>query len=101
AHYLPHSSEYVAPPSIDVVRQWFLKNGQEEKVVPYTQFLSLLIMYKMKEGYGDDEISQWRLKLPTPLPMLRGFPKAQGLELNLDTRSILLLINPLCLAKRQ
>ncbi|GJS63094.1 hypothetical protein Tco_0677658 [Tanacetum coccineum] len=23
AHYLPHSSEYVAPPSIDVVRQWF------------------------------------------------------------------------------
>nr|GFB38539.1 hypothetical protein [Tanacetum cinerariifolium] len=23
AHYLPHSSEYVAPPSIDVVRKWF------------------------------------------------------------------------------
>nr|GEX74710.1 hypothetical protein [Tanacetum cinerariifolium] len=23
AHYLPHSSEYVAPPSIDIVRQWF------------------------------------------------------------------------------
>ncbi|GKA51274.1 hypothetical protein Tco_0744470, partial [Tanacetum coccineum] len=102
AHYLPHSSEYVAPPSIDVVRQWFLmigygeevsvkgtfrksllpprwslanginidyanifwediiiklKNKQKEKVVPYTQFLSLLIMYKMKEGYGDDEVT--------------------------------------------
>ncbi|GKD98556.1 hypothetical protein Tco_1382453 [Tanacetum coccineum] len=24
AHYLAHSSKYVAPPSIDVVRQWFL-----------------------------------------------------------------------------
>ncbi|GJS49394.1 hypothetical protein Tco_0599515 [Tanacetum coccineum] len=133
AHYLPHSSEYVAPPSIDVVRQWFLtigygeevsakgtlrksllpprwrllmaqiiqclggktggfdqitnkdaiilyslanginidyanifwediiiklKKKQREKVVPYTRFLSLLIMHKMKEGYGDDEKCQ-------------------------------------------
>ncbi|GKG10521.1 hypothetical protein Tco_0341921, partial [Tanacetum coccineum] len=23
AHYLPYSSEYVAPPSIDMVRPWF------------------------------------------------------------------------------
>ncbi|GKG15515.1 hypothetical protein Tco_0357838, partial [Tanacetum coccineum] len=23
AHYLPHSIEYVAPPSIDIVRPWF------------------------------------------------------------------------------
>ncbi|GJZ91403.1 hypothetical protein Tco_0663330 [Tanacetum coccineum] len=23
AHYLPHSSEYVAPPSIDIIRPWF------------------------------------------------------------------------------
>ncbi|GJV36722.1 hypothetical protein Tco_1409199 [Tanacetum coccineum] len=31
AHYLPHSSEYVAPPSIDVVRQWFptIRYGEE------------------------------------------------------------------------
>ncbi|GJV44097.1 hypothetical protein Tco_1428633 [Tanacetum coccineum] len=110
AHYLPHSSEYVAPPSIDVVRQWFPMIGYGEeheegdtmgKVVPHTRFLSLLIMHKMKEGYGDDEISQWRLKLPSPLPMFRGFPKAQSLELNLDTRSILLLHNLLCPAKRQ
>ncbi|GJV36346.1 hypothetical protein Tco_1408823 [Tanacetum coccineum] len=95
AHYLPYSSEYVAPPSIDIVRKWFeligygetvsvkgtlkkslfpprwsLANGinidyasifwediiiklnkkQREKVVPYTRFLSLLIMHKMKEG---------------------------------------------------
>ncbi|GJZ40043.1 hypothetical protein Tco_0586606 [Tanacetum coccineum] len=102
AHYLPHSSEYVAPPSIDVVRQWFptigygeeistkgtlrkslllprwslanginidyanifwediiikLKKKQREKVVPYTRFLSQLIMHKMKEGYGDDEVT--------------------------------------------
>ncbi|GJW36181.1 hypothetical protein Tco_0059101 [Tanacetum coccineum] len=127
AHYLPHSSEYVAPSSIDVVRQWFpnigyteevfakgtlrkslfpprwrllmaqiiqclggktrgfdqitnkdaiimyslanginiyyanifweniiikLKKKQREKVVPYTRFLSLLIMHKMKKEYG-------------------------------------------------
>ncbi|GJR80709.1 hypothetical protein Tco_0151494 [Tanacetum coccineum] len=32
AHYLPHSSEYVAPPSIDVVRQWFPMIGYEEEV---------------------------------------------------------------------
>nr|GEV42666.1 hypothetical protein [Tanacetum cinerariifolium] len=31
-HYLPHSSEYIAPPSIDVVRQWFPMIGYEEKV---------------------------------------------------------------------
>ncbi|GJS21459.1 retrovirus-related pol polyprotein from transposon TNT 1-94 [Tanacetum coccineum] len=32
-----------------------LKKKQREKVVPYTRFFSLLIMHKMKEGYGDDE----------------------------------------------
>ncbi|GJY63300.1 hypothetical protein Tco_0464760 [Tanacetum coccineum] len=100
-HYLPHSSEYVAPPSIDIVRKWFpmigygeevstkgtlrksllpprwrlvmaqiiqclgediilkLKKKQRENVVPYTQFISLLIMHKMKEGYGDDEVTQY------------------------------------------
>ncbi|GKC69476.1 hypothetical protein Tco_1115359 [Tanacetum coccineum] len=102
AHYLAHFNEYVAPPSIDIVRQWFptigygeevsakgtlrksllpfrlsiangfnidyaniflediilkLKKKQRKKVVPYTRFISLLIMHKMKEGYGDDEIT--------------------------------------------
>nr|GEU39320.1 hypothetical protein [Tanacetum cinerariifolium] len=108
AHYLPHSSEYVAPQSVDAVRKWFptigygeeiiqclrgktgrfdqitnkdaimlyslansihidyanifwediilkLKKKQREKVVPYTRFLSQLIMHKMKEDYGTDE----------------------------------------------
>ncbi|GKB26982.1 hypothetical protein Tco_0866383 [Tanacetum coccineum] len=32
AHYLPHSSEYVAPPSIDVVRKWLLTIGYGEEV---------------------------------------------------------------------
>ncbi|GJT66905.1 hypothetical protein Tco_1018385 [Tanacetum coccineum] len=32
AHYLPHSSEYVAPPSIDIVRQWFPTIGYGEEV---------------------------------------------------------------------
>nr|GEU80281.1 Gag_pre-integrs domain-containing protein [Tanacetum cinerariifolium] len=96
AHYLAHSSEYVAPPSIDIVRQWFetirygetvsakgtLKKSllpprwrllmyllgrhhhqteqkQREKVVPYTQFLSLLMMHKMKEGYEDSEVTPY------------------------------------------
>ncbi|GJY63242.1 retrovirus-related pol polyprotein from transposon TNT 1-94 [Tanacetum coccineum] len=151
AHYLPHSSEYVAPPSIDIVRPWFetigygevvpakgtlkksllsprwsLANGinidyasifwediiiklnkkHREKVVPYTRFLSLLMMHKMKEGYGDRELTlyptQWSLKLLKPLPKLRVFPKEQSLELNLDTRSFQLLQNnPLCPAKMQ
>ncbi|GJV77889.1 hypothetical protein Tco_1509473 [Tanacetum coccineum] len=33
AHYLPHSSEYFAPPSIDIVRPWFETIGHGE-VVP-------------------------------------------------------------------
>ncbi|GKD81981.1 hypothetical protein Tco_1348820, partial [Tanacetum coccineum] len=132
AHYLAHSSEYVASPSIDIVRPWFetigygetipvkgalkksllpprwrllmaqiiqclggktggfdqitnkdviilysLANGinidyanifwediiiklnkrHREKVVLYTRFLSLLMMHKMKEGYGDGELT--------------------------------------------
>ncbi|GJT25034.1 hypothetical protein Tco_0894971 [Tanacetum coccineum] len=32
AHYISHSSEYVAPPSIDVVRQWFPMIGYAEEV---------------------------------------------------------------------
>nr|GEV88720.1 retrovirus-related Pol polyprotein from transposon TNT 1-94 [Tanacetum cinerariifolium] len=31
-HYLPHSSKYVEPPSIDVVRQWFPTIGYEKEV---------------------------------------------------------------------
>ncbi|GKA65153.1 hypothetical protein Tco_0764860, partial [Tanacetum coccineum] len=102
AHYLSHSSKYVAPSSIDIVRPWFetigygevvpakgtlkksllpprwsLVNGinidyasifwediiiklnkkHREKVVPYTRFLSLLMMHKMKEGYRDRELT--------------------------------------------
>ncbi|GKC80958.1 hypothetical protein Tco_1136675, partial [Tanacetum coccineum] len=132
AHYIPHSSEYVAPPSIDIVRPWFetigygeavpakgtlkksllpprwrllmtqiiqclggktggfdqitnkdaimlyslakginidyasifwediinkLNKKHRENVVPYTRFLSLLMMHKMKEGYGDGELT--------------------------------------------
>ncbi|GKB40977.1 hypothetical protein Tco_0885919 [Tanacetum coccineum] len=134
AHYLPHSSKYVAPPSINIVRPWFitigygetvlvkgtlkksllppkwrllmakiiqclrgktrgfyqitnkdaiilssLSNGinidyaiifweniiiklnkrHREKVVPYTRFLSLLMMHKMKEGYGDGKVTPY------------------------------------------
>ena len=34
-----------------------LKKKQKEKVIPYTRFLSLLIMHKMKEEYGNDEVT--------------------------------------------
>ncbi|GJY61978.1 hypothetical protein Tco_0462635 [Tanacetum coccineum] len=33
-----------------------LNKRHREKVVPYTRFLSLLMMHKMKEGYGDDKL---------------------------------------------
>nr|GEY37317.1 hypothetical protein [Tanacetum cinerariifolium] len=33
-----------------------LNKRQREKVVPYTRFLSLLMMHKMKKGYGDDHM---------------------------------------------
>ncbi|GJU75442.1 hypothetical protein Tco_1272512 [Tanacetum coccineum] len=49
AHYLPHSREYVAPPSIDLVRPWFETIG----------FLSLMMMHKMKEGYRDGEVTPY------------------------------------------
>nr|GEW06969.1 hypothetical protein [Tanacetum cinerariifolium] len=113
-----------------------LNKKHREKVVPHTRFLSLLMMYKMKEGYGDGEltfyptqvfsVNNWALKPNQPeepsfsdhmlaiydadTPVVfkapnpsskRGFPKAQSLELNLDTRSILLQNNPLCPTKRQ
>ncbi|GJV20434.1 hypothetical protein Tco_1369454 [Tanacetum coccineum] len=32
AHYLPHSTEYAAPPSIDVVRKWFPTIRYREEV---------------------------------------------------------------------
>ncbi|GJZ15607.1 hypothetical protein Tco_0551284 [Tanacetum coccineum] len=116
AHYLPHSSEYVAPPSIYIVRKWFptigygeevstkgtlresllppslanginihyvnifwediilkLKKKQREKVVPYTRFISLLIMHKMKEGYRDDE--HVALKAPKPSSIAERVPQ--------------------------
>nr|GEV92769.1 hypothetical protein [Tanacetum cinerariifolium] len=127
AHYLPHSSEYVALLSIDIVGQLFetirygetvpaketlkkvffllsgdiiikLNKKQREKVVPYTRFVSLLMMHKMKEGYGDGDVTPYPTQVfKAPLLIPRRFPKAQSLELNLDTRSIQLLQNnPLC-----
>ncbi|GJV66157.1 hypothetical protein Tco_1476985 [Tanacetum coccineum] len=36
-----------------------LKKKQREKFIPYTRFISLLIMHKIKEGYRDDEVTQY------------------------------------------
>ncbi|GKA46428.1 hypothetical protein Tco_0739311 [Tanacetum coccineum] len=127
AHYLPHSSEYVAQPSIDIVRLWFetigygevvpakgtlkkslllpsLANGinidyanifwediiiklnkkHREKVVPYTRFLSVLMMHKMKKGNGDGELTLYptqifnkpvALKAPMPSSNVERVPQ--------------------------
>ncbi|GKC87169.1 hypothetical protein Tco_1147818 [Tanacetum coccineum] len=74
SHYLSHSSNYVDLLSIDIMRPWFLtiRYGEEvsskgtlkksllpprKKVVPYTRFLSPLMMQKMKDGYGDGDVT--------------------------------------------
>ncbi|GKD93251.1 hypothetical protein Tco_1373088 [Tanacetum coccineum] len=36
-----------------------LNKKQREKVIPYTQFLSMLMMHKMKEGYGDRDVTPY------------------------------------------
>ncbi|GJY05294.1 hypothetical protein Tco_0371234 [Tanacetum coccineum] len=58
AHYLPHPSGYVEPPSIDIEDIIIkLNKKHKEKVVPYTRFLSLVMMHEMKEGYRDGELT--------------------------------------------
>nr|GEU78005.1 hypothetical protein [Tanacetum cinerariifolium] len=42
-----------------------LKKKQREKVVPYTRFLSSLIMHKMKDEYGDGDVILYPLFQPT------------------------------------
>nr|GEU31670.1 uncharacterized mitochondrial protein AtMg00810-like [Tanacetum cinerariifolium] len=73
AHYLPHSSMYVSPPSITIVRPWFATIGYSgeirakgtlkkncfpprENVVPYPMFISLLLEYMMS-GYDNRELT--------------------------------------------
>nr|GEU78197.1 ribonuclease H-like domain-containing protein [Tanacetum cinerariifolium] len=112
AHHLPHSSEYVAPPSIDIVRSWFeiirymevvpakgtlkkillppsifwediinkLNKKHREKLVPYTRFLSLLMMHKMKEGYGDEELIIYPTQVFTPKPFSNAERVPQGIK---------------------
>ncbi|GJU93970.1 hypothetical protein Tco_1318726 [Tanacetum coccineum] len=57
AHYLPHSSEYVAPPSIDIVRPWFEKNRYGE-AVPAKGTL--------KKSLLPPSINNWALKPDQP-----------------------------------
>ncbi|GJT47880.1 hypothetical protein Tco_0974037 [Tanacetum coccineum] len=52
AHYLPHSSEYVAPLSIDVVRQWFLMIGYEEEVLAKGTLKKSLLPPRRRHGYA-------------------------------------------------
>ncbi|GJR31898.1 hypothetical protein Tco_1108130 [Tanacetum coccineum] len=50
AHYLPHSSEYVAPPSIDVVRHWFPTIGYGEEVSAKGTLKKSLLPPRQKPG---------------------------------------------------
>ncbi|GKC78359.1 hypothetical protein Tco_1129133 [Tanacetum coccineum] len=109
AHYLHRSSEYVAPPSIDIVRKWFetigygqtvsVKETPKKSLLPPRWSLSNGINIDYASIFWEDiiiklnkkqreKLSQWYLKLSNSLLMLRGFHKAQSLELNLDIRSI-------------
>ncbi|GKA72161.1 hypothetical protein Tco_0778377 [Tanacetum coccineum] len=57
AHYLPHSSEYVAPPSIDIVRPWFETIGYGEAVpAKGTLKKSLLPLSKEATKCGSSKI---------------------------------------------
>nr|GEX89860.1 zinc finger, CCHC-type [Tanacetum cinerariifolium] len=49
AHYLPHSSEYVAPPSINIVRPWF-KTIRYGEAVPAKE-LSKRVFFLLGGGY--------------------------------------------------
>ncbi|GJT56007.1 hypothetical protein Tco_0991061 [Tanacetum coccineum] len=40
-----------------------LNKKHREKIVPYTRLLSLLMMHKMKEGYGDGELTVYPIQV--------------------------------------
>ncbi|GKA61032.1 hypothetical protein Tco_0760439 [Tanacetum coccineum] len=54
AHYLPHFSEYVAPPSINVVRQWFPTIGYEEEVSAKGILIKSLFSPSLANGINID-----------------------------------------------
>ncbi|GKE27053.1 hypothetical protein Tco_1442437 [Tanacetum coccineum] len=57
AHYLPYSSEYVAPPSIDIVRQWFLTIGYGEEVS---------VKGTLRKSLLPPSVNNWELKPNQP-----------------------------------
>ncbi|GKD55620.1 hypothetical protein Tco_1289007 [Tanacetum coccineum] len=66
AHYLPHSSEYVTPPSIDIVRPWFETIGYGE-IVPVKGTLKKSLFPP-----------KWRLLMTQIIQRLRG--KTRGFD---------------------
>ncbi|GJT67219.1 putative reverse transcriptase domain-containing protein [Tanacetum coccineum] len=75
-HYLPHSSEYVAPPSIDIVRQWFETIGYRETVSAKGTLKKILLPFSptnLKDLPSQTtcwlyalQLSQWYSKAPKP-----------------------------------
>ncbi|GKA29292.1 hypothetical protein Tco_0715537 [Tanacetum coccineum] len=59
AHYLPHSSEYVAPPSIDIVRPWFETIGYGKTVPAKGTLKKSVLPPRWREGYGDGEVTPY------------------------------------------
>nr|GEW64288.1 hypothetical protein [Tanacetum cinerariifolium] len=61
AHYLPHSSEYVIPPSIDIVRPWFETIGK-----PFTKSPNMYKEYLTKFWYSAKALENSKVYFSTP-----------------------------------
>ncbi|GKE53900.1 hypothetical protein Tco_1489056, partial [Tanacetum coccineum] len=57
AHYLRHSSEYVTPPSIDIVRPWFETIGYGDTVP--AKWTLKRVFFLLGGGYGDGDVTPY------------------------------------------
>ncbi|GJU80549.1 hypothetical protein Tco_1282914 [Tanacetum coccineum] len=86
AHYLPHPREYVAPPFIDILTlPWFEIIGYGIAVPAKGTLKKSLLPLRWSAA------EPVAFKAPKPSSKVERVPKAQSLELNLDTRRNLLL----------
>ncbi|GJR75363.1 hypothetical protein Tco_0087728 [Tanacetum coccineum] len=62
---LPPNVEIINGTRLSSIRDIIIKLNKRhrEKVVPYTRFLSLLMMHKMKEGYGDSKVTSYHTQV--------------------------------------
>ncbi|GJW75937.1 hypothetical protein Tco_0135307 [Tanacetum coccineum] len=82
AHYLPHPSEYVAPPFIDIVRPWFEIIGYGIAVPAKGTLKKSLLPLRWSAA------EPVAFKAPKPSSKVERVPKAQSLELKQWTNSL-------------